>query len=281
MTDNKIINGLWGCYEGETLSNMERLCIYSFCAHGHDFHLWTYADLPNVPADTAPGKVIVRDGNEILPKSKMRVYRNANTMALFADWFRWELMRQCGGWYMDMDVVCLRPFDFSREIVFGTETALLFQAHVMKFPKGHFLAAEMTESCASPTRLMPWDKGRRKTRKILKFMQFWRNPHISQKRGYVGGPPGFTAAVNHYGLQAHAAPQWYFDPIHYDLYPQMMDDSLHRRKMLTPILESSFGIHLYRSCWTTGGCGTDGDYHPNSLYEVLKRRYLPELQDKK
>ncbi|MGI9297604.1 MAG: hypothetical protein ACR2QC_06880 [Gammaproteobacteria bacterium] len=56
--DNKVINGLWISPDGKPLSNMERLCIYSFCANGHDFHLWAYGDLPNVPKDAGPGKRI-------------------------------------------------------------------------------------------------------------------------------------------------------------------------------------------------------------------------------
>ena len=45
--DNKVINGI--SPDGKLLSNLERLCIYSFCANGHDFYLWTYGDFPNIP----------------------------------------------------------------------------------------------------------------------------------------------------------------------------------------------------------------------------------------
>ena len=46
---NRTIQGLW---IGTDLSIMERLSITSFLQQGHDYHLYVYDELPNVPAGT-------------------------------------------------------------------------------------------------------------------------------------------------------------------------------------------------------------------------------------
>ncbi len=60
---NKIIQGLW---IGDRLSTMEALSIKSFLNNGHEYHLYTYSHVDNIPLGT-----IVKDGNEILPESEI------------------------------------------------------------------------------------------------------------------------------------------------------------------------------------------------------------------
>src|SRR5262249_28020043 len=110
---NHIIQGLW---IGAALSAMEYLSIESFLANGHEFHLFVYADVKNVP----PGTVI-RDGEEILPASAIFRYRDNGSYAGFANFFRYELLWQAGGWWVDLDTICLHPFQFAGEYVIGSE----------------------------------------------------------------------------------------------------------------------------------------------------------------
>src|SRR5207253_1910437 len=54
---NRIIQSLW---IGSELSVMERMSIISFLRNGHEYHLYTYNDLPNVPDGT-----VIKDANGI------------------------------------------------------------------------------------------------------------------------------------------------------------------------------------------------------------------------
>src|SRR5437016_4032991 len=101
---NRIIQGLW---IGSELSVMERMSIISFLRNGHEYHLYTYNDLPNVP-----DRVVVKDANRILPASAIFKYKERPSYAGFANYFRYRLLLEHGGWWADLDVVCLRPFDF-------------------------------------------------------------------------------------------------------------------------------------------------------------------------
>ena len=71
MRSNKNIHGLW---IGSKLSSIELLCINSFIANGHKFHLWVYEDLENI----LPEAVILEDASKIIPKEEVFYYKNSN-----------------------------------------------------------------------------------------------------------------------------------------------------------------------------------------------------------
>ena len=112
------VQSLW---IGAALSTMERLSIRSFLAQGHPFHLYVYAEVENVPAETT-----LLDARSILPESEIFVYAKGigkGSYAAFSDLFRYKLLLERGGWWVDLDMVALRPFEFDRQHVFGYESA--------------------------------------------------------------------------------------------------------------------------------------------------------------
>src|ERR1043166_1162658 len=88
---NRIIQGLW---IGPELSVMEQLSIVSFLRNGHDYHLYTYAEFPNVP-DGA----LIKDANAILPSSRIFQYKDRPSYAGFSNHFRYKLLCAHGGWW--------------------------------------------------------------------------------------------------------------------------------------------------------------------------------------
>ena len=131
---NKIIHGLW---IGKNLSNLELLTINSFIYHGHEFHLWVYDVLETV----IPSTVVLKDANEIMPCEKVFHYENTNqfghgkgSVAGFSDIFRYKLLYEKGGWWVDMDITCLRPFDFEDPYVFREHGELKIVGNVLKCP---------------------------------------------------------------------------------------------------------------------------------------------------
>ncbi len=119
--DNRIIHSMW---YGTQLTRMELLTLCSFVDWGHEFHLWAYDDLS---AYQLPQGVILRDAEEIIPRKRVFARRGADREtgvgrnsfgAPFSDLFRYRLLAEHGGIWVDMDVTCLRPFDFAGEYVF-------------------------------------------------------------------------------------------------------------------------------------------------------------------
>src|SRR6266850_2985168 len=110
---NKIIQGLW---IGPELSVMEQLSIASFMRNGHEYHLYIYDEPKNVPVGT-----VIKDANEILPASSVFQYKQYPSYSGFSNFFRYKLLLERGGWWIDADTICLKPFDFPEDNVFSTE----------------------------------------------------------------------------------------------------------------------------------------------------------------
>ncbi len=134
MGDNNVINGLW---IGNELSVVEMLTIHSFIRMGHTFHLWLYEPLKN----DLPPQVVICDANEIIPRSSVFRYSKVNqyghgkgSVSGFSDIFRYKLLYEKGGWWVDMDVTCLQPFDIREPYFFRSHHDLNMVGNVMKCP---------------------------------------------------------------------------------------------------------------------------------------------------
>lgn len=147
--DNKIINGLW---IGDKLSSIELLTLKSFVAHGHEFHLWCYSNL----STQVPEGVICKDANEIIPQAKIFRYKHKNqfgngkgSVAGFSDIFRYKLLYEHGGWWVDMDITCLKTFDIDKPYFFRKHHNLNVVGNVMKCPKGSLLMKQCYEEASA------------------------------------------------------------------------------------------------------------------------------------
>jgi len=136
--NNRVVNGLW---IGKSLSNLELLTINSFVHHGHEFHLWTYGAIDNVP-----NNVILENANEIIEENEVFKYPDDSKLrwgkgsyAGFSDIFRYKLLYDKGGWWVDMDLTCLKPFDFEEDYFFRSHWKFKVVGNAMKCPKGSTL----------------------------------------------------------------------------------------------------------------------------------------------
>ena len=103
------INFLW---IGNKLNKNGQLALKSFLNHGHQPVLWAY----DTKCQNVPDGVQIEDAGQILHPSKIFVYKNngdcrTGSYGGFSDIFRYHLLYKVGGWYCDMDVVCLKNFN--------------------------------------------------------------------------------------------------------------------------------------------------------------------------
>ena len=201
----EIVNGLFW----PRLGPMELLSIRSFLAHGHEYHLWAYG-----PVDNAPLGCVVRDASEIMPYVSFPFY------AQFADWFRYALLYRYGGWWVDTDLVCLKPFDFGREYVFSSEThenvPNALNNVVIKTPAGAPILRYMMEHCAETSR------------EGLPYTAL--------------GPKLISTAVEKFGLSENIEPPETFCPVPYHDLPQFDQE-----RPIPP----AHAIHLWHGMWKT------------------------------
>lgn len=255
------IQSLW---IGSSLSKVEQLCIKSFLDNGHEFHLYTYGSIDNIPAGTT-----IRDGSEILSEDKIfRLNTGSGTGSLagFADVFRLNLLFKRGGWWVDTDVVCLQPFNLEKEVVICTSNDLklgsLPNNCILKFPTGH---------------------------KALEFML----KTIGEKdlpNTIFGelGPFLIQQTVKELHLEEYLVPYYYFNPIFWGYVgPKILGYQSNKRKLkdaLRPIFKpstaeglkihkDSYAVHLWNEIWRLNGFDKNDQHPRNSLFEQLKRKY--------
>jgi mannosyltransferase OCH1-like enzyme len=235
---SQLIQGLW---IGPELSVMERLSICSFLRNGHEYHLYAYDHLANVPAGT-----VVRDANEILPRSRIFQYKHQASYAGFSNCFRYKLLQERGGWWADTDIVCVRPFDFPDDYVLASEICdgrEMLTSGIIKAPAGSEAMAYASNICQSkdPERLI-WGET---------------------------GPKLVAEVVEKYSLHAYVKSYRVFCPLSYEQWREFLkpetDESL---------FESSYAVHFWNEMWRSAGQNKNASYDPSCLYEQLKRKYL-------
>lgn len=117
------------------------------------------------PTEKLPDGVLWKDANEIIPVQQVYSRKFADPQygvglnsfgSPFSDLFRYKLLYEKGGWWVDMDVTCLQPFEFTDAYVFRSHPLLPMIGNVMKAPKGSALMKatyeEVKASCNENTK---------------------------------------------------------------------------------------------------------------------------------
>jgi hypothetical protein len=257
------IQGLW---IGPRLTAFERLAIQSFLDHGHPFRLFVYNEVQGVPEGAT-----LEDANGILEESLSFPFREpGRSLAHFADWFRWELLFQRGGYWVDLDVVCLRPFRFTEPVVFGYQDPETPSVGVLRFPPGHPFLDRMIERCINPHVIRPHDSWRRRMRK--RFRTLRRASRAELFWGEAGGPRGLREELPGSGLERFGTPYTVFYPVHHQHWKCIYDDTLRRD---LEFFADTHAIHLWNEVFRQyANRPQDGAFHPDSVFEQLKRRHL-------
>ena len=272
-----IIQALW---IGESLSPIERLCASSFIHNGHEFHLYAYNELTNVPEG-----VIMKDANEIIPKQEVFLCRRGS-YAIFSDWFRWTLLHERGGWWVDMDVICLKPFIFDDGIVFAGSTTttsnndLRCEQNIMRFPADHPFCKWMENCCAHPNKILPYDSLRIRVRKIKRTLQ--KKGKEFAGWGESGGPAGFTRAVKYYNLAPYAKsrdtflPQLIF-PVNqwHQMLLQETDESVES------LFPDSYAFHIGNEFLRRAKINKNAPFPESSLLGKLSSQHVNKHSDNK
>jgi len=258
-----IIQSLW---IGEKLSVMEQLSISSFLQNGHSFHLYVYDEVEGVPKGT-----VLKDANEIIPSGRIFKYKHWDSYAGFADLFRYKLLLEKGGYWVDTDVVCLKPFQFEADYMFTGVPDRFIYLMFKSVLTGHFaylkrryhistwfikapIGCEMMGYCYS-------EAAKRDPEELV-----W---------GEIG-PRLITTAVEKFGMQKYVAPRGTFYPIRWWQWRQLVNGSFIASWKWKRAMHSSYAVHLYNEMWRRNNIDKNASFPQNSIYEQLKHRYLSD-----
>jgi hypothetical protein len=236
----------------------------SFLACGHRVELFLYEDVEGCPKG-----VTIRDANSIIPESDIFYYRKNGSVAGFSNWFRYKMLFEEGGIWVDTDVMCLKRFDFQSALVFGKEEHSRINNAVLGGERGHPLFAFMMKQASSPNSPFPVDSPRVRRRKFVR--KYFQGDERGNVRWGEAGPVGLTRAIRHLGLEHYALPYKAFYPVHSRCWDAVFDESY---PAVDDYFPDSYAIHLWNEMMRQdSGFDKNARFPEGSLIEVLKRRY--------
>jgi hypothetical protein len=144
-----MLNSLW---VGNHLGYLERLSVVSAMAVGHEFTLWSYEP---EKLQHVPDGVILRDAAEVMPRERLITYADTGSVALGANFWRYEMLAKGLGYWVDMDLYFVRPLDFAEDHVFGWEYEGWINNALLIAPAGSAMVSDLL-SIPKPNRRPPW-----------------------------------------------------------------------------------------------------------------------------
>jgi hypothetical protein len=236
-----IVQGLW---VGPALSRMEQLSIQSFMDQGHTYHLYAYGPVAHVP-----GGALVLDAGSILPASMIFQYRAHPSLAGFANYFRYRLLREKGGWWADLDVICLRPLLFEEAYVFASEP----------LPRGGTMPTAWLIKAPAGSEAMNY------------AWQVCRSKDVSRLLWGEVGAQLLRETIESFGLGGFVRETQTFCPIPYPDWDRatLPEDS----GGISALPPAAYTVHLWNEMWRRGGRDKNADFPPDCLYERLQARF--------
>lgn len=138
-------------FYGNKLSLMEKLTIYSFLSNNYKFKLFSY---DKSFCDIQHNNFELINANEILEQKHFFTYKGngdcpANSVGGFSDIFRFKILQQLDGWYVDMDVTCLKNFEEfnNKSIVLRPNERYGAVANIIKCNNKEFINAILEDYC--------------------------------------------------------------------------------------------------------------------------------------
>jgi len=218
------VNSLWI----GRLGHIEELCLRSFFHHGFEFNLWTYdKSLCEIPG------VRLRDANEILDQGLIGKIRQQNnpSLAAFSDLFRYRLLYEIGGTWIDMDNVCLNRFNIQTDYCFPS----LSSWYLLGREKSEYGGVEVDS----------WFIKAPKGSEVMKycFDTVYELKYTNPPWGAFG-PVLLNKAVRKFGLLKYASDL--FMPINYPFAHFYLSNNIIFRFYFDIFRKRSYTAHLYR-----------------------------------
>ena len=250
MNNNVKIQSLW---IGEKLSKLEQLSIQSFLDYGHEYVLYTY----NIIKDMPEGAVL-KDANKVIPKKQIFKYKDYDSYAGFADLFRYKLLLEKGGFWVDTDIVCVKPFKFKTDYLVASENIKIDNKNAVKVTNCVLKAppnSKIMDYCYhTASKGNPQELSWGETGPDLVHQAFIKYKMID----YIAHPDVFCP-INWWEWN-----QYYQSDIEYQLEEKLRDESS---------VSSLYAYHFWNEMWRRNNVDKNGNFAKNSIYEKLKKKH--------
>jgi hypothetical protein len=204
-------------WHGGALSPYEQFCLKSFIDCGYAVDLYTYDLRIAVPAG-----VRVCDAAELISRDEVFVYQaegfGKGSPSAFSNYFRYKLLVEKGGWWIDTDVVCLTDRIPVVDDFFARQDADFVACGTMYFEPRHPIMLRCLEQARKLGRDVKWGDS---------------------------GPRLLTRVLGECGSLDRAVPASVCYPIHYSQALDVLRPS--KTAVLAPRIETSLFLHVWNS----------------------------------
>lgn len=217
---------------GERLSFIEVLSLKSMVDQGMKPTLYCYDDVGLVPEGVA-----IADAAAIMPRDRIFVNKERNSLAPFADLFRYRMLAETDYYWVDADVLALRNFTIEDDWLAGWFPPVV-AIGVLSFPKSSPTLQALASISEGEALKLPWLAGRRRRAPVYKSLADLPYKAL--------GPLAVTELMKQNDEIGHVLPS----RVHYPLYPRHILAPA-RRLMRKADFSESESIHLYASVQQT------------------------------
>jgi hypothetical protein len=221
---------------GPRLGPLEQLSALSFLETGHDLTLYSYG-----PVEGCPKDVRLADANDLLLGPIVR-HKKTGSPALHSDLFRFQLIKQTGMAWVDLDILALKNFPLDLEYIFAWENSDNINGAVLKLPVNSSALQEVMVYDRAYKGYPPFLSKAKKFKYMIKTLGLGMT--LAELPWGSIGPIGLTYCLKKTGEIEFALPQSSFYPV-----PLEQTASL----LATPAIERSdfqanvYGIHFWGS----------------------------------
>jgi hypothetical protein len=224
-----VVNSVW---VGHELGPIHAACLRSFVRNGHKTVLYVY----QTPNDVPKG-VKLADARTLMPESSIIRDSKYDSVTLFADLFRYEILRAELGLYVDCDVYCLRPIQ-NADFIFGWESSKHINNAVLKLPPDCPVLSKLCK-----IKETGWTLSKKDRRWWVQRL-FRRPLTLAEMPLTTTGPRALTKYARCHGLDRLAAPLDVFYPVSATHVGLLLDRDLTLDDLTT---SRSLTVHLYNS----------------------------------
>ena len=221
---------------GGELTWLEQLCLKSFADAGHHTTLYSYAPIPNIPEGVHAG-----DAEEIFPSDPMYRHARTGSPAIHADLWRLNLLKKTDKIWVDADMYCYRPFNFTRKTVFGWEKDDLVCNAVLGLPKTSRALQMMLDFFEDEYAIGPWLKPWQQ-KELQAEKDAGRPVHMTEQNWGFTGPAAVTYFLKKSGEIRYAEPVEAFYPISFKHRNHMIMRKFDIEERLT---KETRGVHFW------------------------------------
>lgn len=225
---------------GDSLGVVERACLRSVLRQGHGIALYCY----HVPQGVPRG-IELRDAAQILPE-KLIFHHGNGSVAVFADWFRYELQRRGLGTWIDTDNYLINRLELHEPYLFAEYEPGRIANGVLRLPSDSPMLAALLDIFERPTTpsWLPWFSYLpARTRELLSG-----KADLARLPWGTTGPFAMTAHAKRFGLASKAVPMEVFNPVPWQQASWITDPDVSLNDVVT---ERTVGIHLWNQCIKT------------------------------